>query len=262
MDRARNVHRLDARPHRALDVGLDAIADGEACGAGHGPARDLGKACKDPLIDGRKRLAGPLHPAAHGFIGPGQRAAAIDEPLATLHLHVRIGADHRQAAGEQALEQGTIILRRFLIVVPEAGANDDLGRLRLGEGDIEALENRHVALGAQMIEGAPGERAHHGPGHIARGDHAVIGLARHAEAFELGDDGRLGARRVGDEQHDPAFAPEARTGRAGLLQGVHAIVHHAPDVHQPGALACGERRDGGEKRNGCGSRRRVHDAAA
>ena len=48
------------------------------------------------------------------------------------------------------------------------------------------------------------------------------------------DHGREGPRRVGEQHDDAAAGAEPAAGLAGRLEGARAVVHHAPDVDDPG----------------------------
>ena len=96
------------------------------------------------------RLAVIDHLAARGFIGPGQRAGAIDQPAAALDDDVGIGADHREATPRHRVQHGPIILGRFSVVVEQPRAQHKGCLFRRHAVDREARKQPPVALGPEM----------------------------------------------------------------------------------------------------------------
>ena len=79
-----------------------------------------------------------------------------------------------------------------------------------------------------------------GQGHIARGDHLVEDIARHAQALELVENRRAGTGRIGDQDHGATARPEALQGVAGGAIARLPIVDDAPDVAEDDIVAIGE----------------------
>ena len=153
---------------------------------------------------------------------------------------IGIGADHRQLARGELAQQTGIVSGLLGLVVEQAGADHELGVLMRPELDIEPVEDRPVALRPEMEHGRAVVLGELVAGEIAGGDGRVIGVVGHAEAAELLLDRRARPRRVGQQHHDAALgAKRARGGdRAG--EGAMAVMHHAPDVDQPGAITRAE----------------------
>ena len=216
----------------ALDVGGHPVADAE-----HPRARDrtAGQALglRDAqLIDGRMGLAGHDHLAAEGLVELGERAAAVDQPVAPLDHDVGIGADHLQPAGRGAFEPVLIVARAFGLIIDGSGAGDEGGLVEALEGQAEPLIERRVPVGAQAPGGAGRPLGQQQAGGVAGGDKGRPGLPRDAEGVELGDHVGRGPRRVGDQDHRPPLGPPARERRTGGRKALAAIVDDAPDVAQ------------------------------
>src|SRR5215203_5421709 len=109
--------------------------------------------------------------------------------------------------------------------------------VEVAEAQIEAGEDRLVALRADVMHDLVLALADDAPRQVAGGDDAVIGRARHGEPVELADDGAPRPRRVGDQDRSAAPVPEARQGLAGWREGLDAVVDHAPDVAEDHVVA-------------------------
>ena len=74
------------------------------------------------IVNRRIRLAGVDDRTAKLLVSARERSCAIDERVAAVDHDVRIGADHRHAAGRHRPQFRLVIIRRFGLVVSEAGA--------------------------------------------------------------------------------------------------------------------------------------------
>ncbi len=223
---------IDADRARALEIGAHRIADRQHA-ARRDPAPGRGFRLRQRhVVDRPIGLAGIEHLAAHGGVEIGDRAGAIDQPVAALHHHVGIAADHEQLARQHGFEPGAVVLRRLHVVVVEAGADHVVGALQRREAHIEPGEDRAVALGPEVEQALSGARLDHAAGDVAGGDDGVIGLARDMQLVELARHHLALARRIGDQDHGGAARARAHQRVAGMREGGDAVMHHAPDVAQ------------------------------
>src|SRR5665811_2294396 len=74
-------------------------------------------------------------------------------------------------------------------------------------------------------------------GEIARGDRGVVGFVGHAKRAELLFDLRTGPRRIRQEHDDAAGLAEGARCGGGARKGVSPVMHHAPNVDEPRAIA-------------------------
>src|SRR5215217_4111580 len=237
MDAAGDEERGQAECPGAGDVGADGVADREHARRLDLPAERLRRRFERHLVDRPVRLAGVEDLAAHLLVGKRDRAGAGDELAAALNQEVRIGAQHPKLALAHAGERRPVILGGLAGVVEQARADDVVGVLEVAEAQVEAGEDRLVALRADVMHDLVLALADDAPRQVAGGDDAVIGPARHGEPVELADDGAPRPRRVGDQDRSAAPVPEARQGLAGLLRGLDAVVDHAPDVAEDHVVA-------------------------
>ena len=124
---------------------------------------------------------------------------------------------------------------------------------------IEAGEDRPVALGAEMEDAGARALAELIAGEVAGGDGGVIGAGGNAELGQLPLHAGARPRRIG-QQHDDAALPAEGARRLHRL-GISApsVMHDAPNIDQPGAVALSELLDGGNERQG-GERERGHSS--
>ena len=114
------------------------------------PSGAFGDGLVGKLVDRRVGLAGIDHLAAILGIDLRERAGAVDEFVAALDQMVGIGAEHGELPIGKLVQQTLIVLRRLGLVVEQAGADDELGVLGIDARDIEAIEDRQVALRSEM----------------------------------------------------------------------------------------------------------------
>ena len=163
-------------------------------------------------------------------------ARAIDQPIADMDDDVRVRADHVEPAFAHRRVGGLVMVGRLGRVVEEARADDMRGAVEVREHrrptglGRDLVDQRVVALGADVVEwlrATLGDQRH---GAVAGRDEVVEGLARHAEFRELRPDRSVRPRRIGD-QHD-GTAPLTKTCQrpARLREGALSVVDDAPDV--------------------------------
>jgi hypothetical protein len=225
VDAAGDEKHVKTVVYRAADVSRQPVADGQAflpAEVGDEPSRGI--------VDRPVRLADQDRLATDLAVEAGERAGAIDKPVAPLHHQVRIGADHRQAARGEPLELLAIGFRRLRRVVEEARAADQLRLVLAGEDEVEPLVEGHVAVGAEVHELHARPLGDDFPGDVAGGEHRVVGVLRHAEAAKLLADRPGRARGVGDEHHRASLGPKIPQRLYGLRKGGDAVVEHAPDI--------------------------------
>ncbi len=75
-----------------------------------------------------------------------------------------------------------------------------------GAGNIEAVENREVALGTEVKNLAAAMFHHQRAGHVAGGYDGIVALGVDAHALELALDALRCAWRVGDQNDRAAIA--------------------------------------------------------
>jgi len=125
---------VDTGCRRAGDVVLERVADRQQA-----RGRDARQAQAGP-VDPRMRLAVIMHRPAHRLIGLGDEARSLVETAIGVDaVAVGIGADHRDAAGggacEQGLPAGDGLGRRF-----HAHQQDEIGGVRIvGRRQPEAV---------------------------------------------------------------------------------------------------------------------------
>ena len=71
-----------------------------------------------------------------------------------------------------------------------------------------------------------------------------------AEAAQLTLQALARPRRVGEEHDDAVLLAEAARGFDGGWKGAHAVMHHAPNIDEPGGIALAQLSDGAEYRDG------------
>ncbi len=228
-------------------------------------ARDLGQRA---LVYGSVRLACVGHLAASGLVVGGERARAIDELVAALDHDIGIGADHRHAARDEAGEQPGVVGGRFPGVVVQARADHDLGHIGRRQAHVEAVEQALVALGADVQQRFALPCPDHVAGCVPGRDAAVVSSRIDAERGHVRHHGGERTRGVGEQDDGAAGGPEPGACVHGGLVGACAVVHHAPDVDDPGLAgrgeACnrGQNGDGREHRPSPSGPRRRDQAAA
>ena len=246
----------------AGDVGVNAVADGEDFTLRHGAPGERGDRLARKRIDRGVRLAGIDDRSARFLIGCRKRARAPDEPVAALDQMIGIGADHRQLAlGKRAQELG-IVVGRLGLVVEQARADNELGRCRLAELDVDPRENGPVALGPEMEDGCALMLFEFVAGEVARGNGRVIGIVRNAKTAELVLDGRTRPRRVRKQNHDAALVAKGARRGDRAREGATTVMHDAPDIDEPGAVTRAQlpdRIEDGNVRCGDGHSRSVRD---
>ena len=205
------------------------------------------------VVDRRVGLAGHHRLAAQRLVELGQRAAAVDQPVAALHHLVGVGADHRQAraAAPGRAPRGSPPASR--LVVDRAGAGDEGGARRAaGEAQAEALVERRVALGADRPGRAGRALGQQGAGDVAGGDDAptrprAARRGRRAAAITSGEGrGELEISTTG-----PIASRHCARAAQGSAKASRAVVDHAPDVaeqHVVAAARSARRRDGACRR--------------
>ena len=176
------------------------------------------------------RLAGDQRAAAHALVHLGQRPGAVDHARAALDHEIGIGADHREIAGPQRFELRAILLGCFALVVEQAGADDDLGRVHGDGGDRQALDQSPVAFRADEIDLLRPLRLDQLAGDVAGADDRIEGAIGHADAGELAHHAVGAARGIGDQHHRQARLARRLQRGAGLQEGGLAIMHHPPDI--------------------------------
>ena len=129
--------------------------------------------------------------------GVGERSGAIDEAVAALDPMVGIGADHRQLPRGERFEQRGIVLGRLGLVVEQAGADHEIGVFGVAKHDIEAQEDRPVALRSEMKNTRSRLLAELVAGEVAGGDRRIIGVVGDAQLAELLLHARAWSRRIG-----------------------------------------------------------------
>src|SRR5690606_20996036 len=82
---------------------------------------------------------------------------------------------------------------------------------------------------------------------VSRGEYSIVGVGRNTEAGELNFDRSGRAWGIGQQQHDAAAFSELSAGFDGFGIGLHAIVHDAPDIAEPGVIPGCEWGDRGEE---------------
>src|ERR1700730_1482495 len=92
-----------------------------------------------------------------------------------------------------------IIVRGFAGIVEQAGADNVVGRFSRGEADIEAGENRQIALRAEMEYPLARAAFDDATGGVARADDGVIGVARDRKPIEYASHRGARPRRVGNK---------------------------------------------------------------
>jgi hypothetical protein len=191
------------------------------------------------FVDRCVRLAGIEHLSAERRINVGQRASTVDELLAALHHEVRIGAQHEHVARPHGHQQIPIVIRCFGIVVEETSADHEIGAIGRRKLQLEPLENRQVALGAEVIDCAL-PLCDDTPRHIARRHDGIIADARQAKLIEVVPDNRTWTRRVGDQDDRAASLTKACECVRRLRKRNDAVVHDAPDIAQEHIVAVGQ----------------------
>ena len=101
-----------------------------------------------------------------------------------------------------------------------------------------------------MVERRAAARRDHADRDVAGGDDRIESLRRDAEGERLVADDRIGARRVGDEDHRPAAAAERGERLGSGAEGVAAVVQHAPDVAQDRVVAARQGAEPVDQRDG------------
>ena len=113
------------------------------------------------------RFAVEDHLAAKLAVQLGDRAGAIDQPVAALDHDVGIGADQRQLAVESLQQHGAIIFGGFGFVVEQAGADDVVGLFQRCHDGVEPAVDRRVPLRTDpedLLAGMVGDEI---PGQVA-----------------------------------------------------------------------------------------------
>src|SRR5262249_13403854 len=148
-----------------------------------------------------------------------------------------------------------IVLRRFGLVIEQAGADHELCVLGGAEPHRNAVEDGKIARGPEVKHGRVLVLAKLVAGEIARGDGDVICIIGHAEAAKLFLHSGSRTRRIGEEHYDAA--PRAKVSRRRDRAGESAVpvMHHAPDIDEPGAIARTDLLDRGDERDGWSDQR-------
>jgi len=117
--------------------------------------------------------------------------------VAAFDHQIRIGADEGNVALLEGHEHVVIIFRHFLLIVEEARADDGVCLIRADHLNIQAVEQRHVALRTEE-EDLPRALGDQVARHVTRGDDAVIGTVGNAQQPKLGNYAGRRPRRIGD----------------------------------------------------------------
>ena len=236
VDAGRDEQAIKPEVARSLQIGANRITDCE-----HAIAADLRTAHglrhgERLFVDRSVRFAGVEHLSAERCINVSQCARAVNELLAALHHKVRIGAQHEHIACSHGTQQLAVIVRCFGVVVEEAGADREVGAIGRRKLQVQSLENRQVALGAEMINSALPLRDDV-PRHVAGGHDGIIAAARQPELIKVVPNNRTWTRRVGNQDDRTSSLAEAYECVGRLWKGNDAIVYDAPDVAQKHIVA-------------------------
>ena len=118
---------------------------------------------------------------------------------------IGIGADHGHAAGRERGQHGGVILRRFVVFVEEAGADDNRGVGGGCELDVQPSNRQRVALRPQMEERLGGIGFDEAARYVAGGYQRIEAIVRHASGAQMIENRRVRPRRVRDQ--DDLAAP-------------------------------------------------------
>ena len=229
------------------NVGDHPVADAQHAGAIDRPSEQPLALGQRQAVDRVEGFAGHGDPAAEAFVQIGQRAAAVDKPVAALDHPVRVGADQFESARHAGGQAFAIVLGRFGLVIDRAGDRDE-GRVG---GTVRDLQAETVIEGPVAVRTDDPGRAGRAfgefvAGGVARGDDGAPAVARHVQGVELDHHAWRRARRVGD-QHDVAMvAVEPAQGLAGPGPAFAPVVDHAPDVAEQQVIVGGDVGQAGE----------------
>ncbi len=244
MNAAENPAGGDVDPRRSGDVGVQRVADRQ-----HASDRHT-ETLQHRLVDRRIRLAERADVAAQFLIAQRQRAGAQHAHAATDHLHIGVGADHRQmmarAVPQHVLEFGHL---GGIAMIVRAGVEHEIRVRGLGHlGQVQTLQHAAVAFRAE-VEDALAEfrppqigRALQGAAHrLAAGQDVGVEVVRNAHRAHHRLRCVVRARHVGQQQR--ALARLAQPGEAidGMRKGVHAVMDDAPQIEDEAVIPVGER---------------------
>ena len=201
VDPAGDIDRVDVLRAGAFDVGVDAVADGQQRALGQRPR----KLPHRSLVDGRVGLSGLDDGLAERRVALREQARARQKLRAAFDHEIGIGADHGHAARRERGEHGGVILRRFVVFVEEAGANNNRGVGGGCELDVQAVEQAGVALRPQMEERLAGIGFDEAARYVAGGYQRIEAIVRHASGAQVIENRRMRPRRVRDQ--DDLAAP-------------------------------------------------------
>ena len=209
MNAADHEQAVDPERLRAGKVGPHAIADRQHAVQRRRLAARCGGQRHRAIVDRTMRLAVEDHLAAEFAIQFGDRAGAIDQPVAALDHDIGIGADERQVARARLHHHRAVIFRAFGLVVERAGADDVVGAFQRREFGVEPAIDRIVALRPEPEHRLAVMAGNEIPRQIAGRDDGVVGVVGNAKLAQLPLH-RVGrTRRVGDH-HDGAAAVAER----------------------------------------------------
>ena len=124
-------------------------------------------------VDRLVRLAGDNAGATHLPIVTRDGTGTDDQPVARLDDNVRIGANQLDPALQGPGQDRIIILRPAILVIIRTGAGDEVGRLDIGEVEIEPGIEGTITGGTDIERLARGPLEQFLMDGIARGDHGV-----------------------------------------------------------------------------------------
>jgi len=73
-------------------------------------------------------------------------------------------------------------------------------------------------------------------GEVAGGNGGVVALSGDANGLELALEALCRPRRVGKEHDDAALLAKPARRLDGGRISVHAVMHHSPNIHEPGGV--------------------------
>ena len=147
MDPGRDEQAVDAKFGGAFQIGAHGIPDRQnSVERNIAPVRREGLAQR-LLVDRTMRLAGVEHLSSQRPVEVGDGAGTVDEMIAALDHHVRVGAHHVQLALAHLGEHRPVILRRIGVVVEQSGADDVIRLANRREPHREPIKDRQVAVG-------------------------------------------------------------------------------------------------------------------
>ncbi len=160
------------------------------CGFDRAAGRLPSRRAQRLVVDRPIGLAGHEDHAAARLVEIGQRAAAVDDPVAVLHDAIRVGRDQRQVPRQPAVHAVVVHVGRIVVVV-EVGDDNRVGDLGPADRNAKTIEQTVVLFRrSDIVDRLAAIRFEHGARHIARRHDGIVGVARHAEAVEHLDDRR------------------------------------------------------------------------